>query len=288
VTGAEFFRPTSTEEACSLLSRYGADASILAGGTDLMVAVNQAQRSLHVVVHLGALGLDSIQATETELILGAMATHTEIARSPLVRNKAPLLAEAVRSIGSPAIRNMGTIGGNIANASPAADGSVALLALRARVKLISTRGERVVDLEDFFTGYGETVLRPDELLQEVILPIHDAANHWRWLKLGQRRGSVCAVISVASAVRVEADLCSHARIAMGTVGDTPLLASRAGEILSGNRLDEPRVEQAIAAATESIPERDGARASAWYRRRLCEVTLRRFLTPLCANGGEVA
>jgi len=274
--------------ACSLLARYGADASILAGGTDLMVAVNQAQRPLEVVVHLGSLGLDSIQTTETELILGAAATHTEIARSPLVRDKAPLLAEAVLGIGSPAIRNMGTIGGNIANASPAADGSVALLALRARVKLVSTRGERVVDLEDFFTGYGETVLRPDELLQEVILPIHHAANRWRWHKLGQRNGSVCAVISVAIALRVEADLCSHARIAMGTVASTPLLASRAGEILSGHRLDEPLVERAIAVASESIPERDGARASAWYRRRICEVTLRRFLTPLCATGDEAA
>jgi carbon-monoxide dehydrogenase medium subunit len=287
VTGADFFRPTSTEEACSLLARYGADASILAGGTDLMVAVNQAQRPLQVVVHLGSLGLDSIQTNGTDLILGAMATHAEIARSPLVRDAAPLLAEAVRSIGSPAIRNMGTIGGNIANASPAADGSVALLALRARVKLVSNRGERVVGLEDFFSGTGETVLEPDELLQEVILPTDDAASRWRWRKLGQRHGSVCAVISVAVALRTEADVCSHARIAMGTVAETPLLASRAGEILSGRRLDRPLVERAIAVASESIPERDGARASAWYRRRICEVTLRRLLTPLCAAGGEV-
>ena len=286
MTSAEFFRPTSTEEACSLLARYGADASVLAGGTDLMVAVNQAQRPLEVVVNLGSLGLDFIRTTETDLVLGAAATHTQIAGSPLVRDKAPLLAEAVRSIGSPAIRNMGTIGGNVANASPAADGSVALLALRAQVKLISTRGERIVDLEDFFTGSGETVLQPDELLQEVILPVHDAANQWRWHKLGQRNGSVCAVISVAIALRMEADICNHARIAMGTVATTPLLASRAGEILSGHRLDGALVEKAIAVASDSIPERDGARASAWYRRRICEVTLRRFLTPLCTD--EVA
>jgi carbon-monoxide dehydrogenase medium subunit len=288
VTSADFFRPTSTEEACSLLARYGADASVLAGGTDLMVAVNQTQRPLGVVVHLGSLHLDTIHVTETELILGAAATHTQISRSPLVRDKAPLLGKAVLSIGSPAIRNMGTIGGNIANGSPAADGSVALLALRARAKLISTRGERVVDLEDFFTGTGETVLRPDELLQEVILPIDDAADQWRWHKLGQRHGSVCAVISVAMALRLEGDVCRHARIAMGTVATTPLLARRAGEILSGHRLDERRVEEAIAAASESIPERDGARATAWYRRRICEVTLRRFLKPLCTPGNEVA
>jgi CO/xanthine dehydrogenase FAD-binding subunit len=287
VTSAEFFRPTSTEEACSLLERYGADASILAGGTDLMVAVNQAQRSLEVVVHLGSLGLDSIHATETDLVLGATATHTEIARSPLVRDKVPLLAEAALSIGSPAIRNMGTIGGNVANASPAADGSVALLALRARVKLVSTRGERIVELEDFFTNPGESVLQPDELLQEVMVPIQDAANQWRWRKLGQRKGSVCAVISLAVALRMEADTCRHARIAMGTVATTPLLASRAGEILSGQRLDERIAERAIAAASESIPERDGARATAWYRRRICEVTLRRFLSPLCSTAGEV-
>ena len=191
----EYARPQTEGEALDLLNDHDANTAVLAGGTDLMVAVNQGQRPLAVVIHLGSLGLDSIQATGTELILGAAATHTEIARSALVREEAPLLAEAVRSIGSPAIRNMGTIGGNIANASPAADGSVALLALRARVRLISTRGERVVDLEDFFTGTGETVLRPDELLQEVILPIHDLANQWRWHKLGQRNGSVCAVIS---------------------------------------------------------------------------------------------
>jgi carbon-monoxide dehydrogenase medium subunit len=274
---AHFFRPADVSEACALLAQYGNRASILAGGTDLMVAVNQNEQPLEVVIYLGSTGLDHIIEIEGDLVIGAAATHTDIARSVTVREKAPLLAEAVESIGSPAIRNMGTIGGNIANASPGADGSVALLALGARVKLISASGTRVVDLEHFFTGYGQTVMRADELLQEVIVPACNPANKWRWYKLGQRKASVCAVISVAMALRLDAGVCSRARIAMGTVAPTPILARRAGEMLEGHHLEMPLVERAAAAATQAVSDRDGVRATAWYRRTVCEVLIRRAL-----------
>jgi len=242
-----------------------------------MVAVNQRTRLLDVVIHIGHVGLDYVTATEDELVIGAATTHAGIARSTTVRERAPLLAKVVKSIGSPAIRNMGTIGGNIANASPGADGAVALLALGAKVKLISVRGERIVDLDKYFHGYGETVMEPDELLKEVIIPACNGGCRWRWRKVGQRKAGVCAVISVGVAVQFDSGVCHRARIAMGTVAPTPVLARRAGSILEGHRLEAPLVERAAQAATEALADRDGLRATAWYRRRLAEVLVRRFL-----------
>ncbi len=278
MTMGEFYSASDTQEACSLLSRYGEKASVLAGGTDLMVAVNQKRMPLETVVFIGRTGLGYIECEQDALRIGATTTHTEIARSPIVREKAPLLAEAVMSIGSPAIRNMGTIGGNVANASPGADGSVSLLALGAKVKLVSVRGERIVDLDTFFVDKGKTVLEPDELLTEVIVPVRREATRWTWHKLGQRKASVCAVISLAMALELEGGECSRVRIALGTVAPTPFLARKAGERLEGKPLTPTLIDEAAKAASEALPERDGLRASAWYRRRICEVLIKRFLS----------
>ncbi|MHC4092982.1 MAG: FAD binding domain-containing protein [Planctomycetota bacterium] len=287
MASAEFLRPADVQEICALLAQCGERAKILAGGTDLMVAVNQDEQPLDIVIYIGCAGLDHISEIEGDLVIGAAATHTSIVRSAMVREKAPLLVEGVRSIGSPAIRNMGTIGGNIANASPGADGSVALLALGASVKLISTRGERIVDLEDFFTGYGETVMQADELLHEVIIPSRNAANKWRWYKLGQRKASVCATISVAMALRLDAGVCSGARIAMGTVAPMPVLAKRAGEMLEGQRVGMPLIESAAEAATEAVSDREGVRATAWYRRTVCKALVTRFLGEFAQEAQEM-
>ncbi len=287
MTNLDFLRPESTVEACALLARYGGDATILAGGTDLMVAVNHKERPLETVIYIGGVGLDYIRTSGDALVIGAATTHAAIARSATIRETAPLLVAAVGSIGSPAVRNMGTIGGNIANASPGADGSAALLALGAKVKLRSATGERTVDLANFFAGEGKTDLNADELVEEVIVPLGEVANRWHWYKLGQRKASVCAVISVAMAVRLEEGICRHARIALGTVAPASLLAAGAGDILAGQRLEPPVIEKAARAATEMISERDGVRATAWYRRKICEVQIRRFLGSLSAEKTEV-
>lgn len=280
MANGEFHLAADKKEACALLSQYGQRARVLAGGTDLMVAVNQRQVPLEAVVFIGRAGLNYIECEEDTLRIGATTTHTEIAGSPIARERAPLLSEAVRSIGSPAIRNMGTIGGNIANASPGADGAASLLALGARVKLVSVRGERIVDLDKFFLDIGATVLEPDELLTEVIVPTQGAASKWTWHKLGQRKASVCAVISLAIALQLEGGTCSRARIALGTVAPTPFLAREAGEMLEGRALNPALIDEAARAASEALPDRDGLRASAWYRRRICEVLIRRFFSNL--------
>jgi aerobic carbon-monoxide dehydrogenase medium subunit len=277
-----FYSACDTGEACALLSRYGERAHVLAGGTDLMVAVNQRRVPLETVVFIGRAGLDYIRCEESLLTIGATTTHTEIAGSPIVQKKAPLLSEAVRNIGSPAIRNAGTIGGNIANASPGADGSVSLLALGAKVKLVSVRGERIVDLARFFIDIGRTVLEPDELLTEVTIPAQGAASRWTWHKIGQRKASVCAVISLAIALDLDGRRCNQARIALGTVAPTPFLARQACALLEGQTLTHALIEDAARAASEALPDRDGLRASAWYRRRICEVLIKRFFSDLLA------
>lgn len=277
-----FYSACDAGEACALLARYGERAHVLAGGTDLMVAVNQRRIRLETVVFIGRAGLDYIRCEESFLKIGATTTHTEIAGSTIVREKAPLLSEAVRTIGSPAIRNAGTIGGNIANASPGADGSVSLLALGAKVKLVSVRGERIVDLARFFIDIGRTVLEPNELLTEVIVPTEGAASRWIWHKIGQRKASVCAIVSLAIAIELDGRTCNQVRIALGTVAPTPFLARQACALLEGQTLTRALIEDAARAASEALPGRDGLRASAWYRRRICEVLIKRFFSDLLA------
>jgi len=280
MANGEFYSASDTQEACALLSRYGEKATVLAGGTDLMVAVNQRRMPLETVVFIGGAGLDYIECEKDTLRIGATTTHTAIARSSIVQEKAPLLSEAAKTIGSPAIRNMGTIGGNVANASPGADGSVSLLALGAKVKLVSVRGERTVDLDTFFVDIGKTALEPDELLTEVIVPVQGETARWTWHKLGQRKASVCAVVSLAMALELEGGTCNRVRIALGTVAPTPFLARKAGERLEGKPLTPTLIDEAAKAASVALPDRDGLRASAWYRRRICEVLIKRFFSEI--------
>ncbi|NQU15323.1 MAG: FAD binding domain-containing protein, partial [Desulfobacteraceae bacterium] len=193
----QFFKATDPQEACDLLAQYGGKARLLAGGTDLMVAVNQRQLSPEVLVYLGDSGLNYINAESDNLVIGAATPFTDIMGSALVREEAPLLAEVISHIASPAIRNVGTIGGNLANGSPAADSATALLALGASLRLVSKAGERVVAVEEFFTGPGETTLEPTELIQEVIVPKQAGGAKWAYRKLGKRKAQTLSIVSVA-------------------------------------------------------------------------------------------
>ncbi len=280
---AQFHNPANLAEACALLSQHGARAKILAGGTDLMVAVNRKLMSPEVLVFIGNVGLDYIKPKGDSLILGAAVTNAEVAKAALVRQKAPLLAQACGSIGSPAIRNMGTIGGNLCNASPAADAAAALMALGAELKLVSSRGERNVDVADFFTGPGETVLQPDEMVKEIIVPIQKAGSGWRWYKLGQRKADVCGAVSVAITVQMDNGTCKQARIALGAVAPKPLLARKAAAVLEGKRPDGRLIEEAANVAAEETSPIDDVRATAWYRKKVSGVLVKRLLSEIAES-----
>ncbi|MEW6138436.1 MAG: xanthine dehydrogenase family protein subunit M [Thermodesulfobacteriota bacterium] len=278
MTNSDFFAARDIHEACTRLSQSGKEAHILAGGTDLMVAINRRRLFPHKLIYIGQSGMDAIEVKDGHLVIGAAATHTAVIQSKAVKDHAGLLVDACCSIGSKAIRNIGTIGGNICNASPAADAATALLALGAEVKLVSAHGERAIALKDFFTGPGETVLQPDELLKEIILPLTKGDSRWGWLKVGQRKADVIGIATAAVSLRLEHGTCRDVRIALGAVAPTPLFAAKASAMLEGRTADESLISEVAQAAADETSPIDDARGSAWYRKQICGVLVKRILT----------
>jgi len=276
MAGGEFFRASGVEEALALLARYEGKAQVLAGGTDVMVKVNRRLLSPEALIYIGDAGLSYIREQDAQIVIGAATPLADIVGSPLVQQKLPLLAQAVRSIGSPAVRNSGTLGGNLANASPAADSAVALLALGASLKLVSQQGQRTIDCASFFTGPGQTVLKPSELLQEIIVPVPAASMRWGYRKLGRRQADTLSVVSAAVCAEMAAGRCSWARIALGAVAPTPLLA-KAASLLAGQAPSPALIERVAKAVAEETSPIDDVRASAWYRRQATEALVKGLL-----------
>ncbi|HSJ53298.1 MAG TPA: FAD binding domain-containing protein [Anaerolineae bacterium] len=273
----QFYRPGNLQEACELLAQHGDKARLLAGGTDLMVQLNRRLLALDALIYLGACGLDYIKEDGGDLVIGAGTTHAAIVRSELVQQRAPLLAEVISTIGSAAIQNQGTIGGNLGNASPAADSAAALLALGASLRLKSTGGERVVPVSEFIVGPGQTALQAGELIQEIIVPAQPAGLKWAFRKIGKRRADVCPTISMAVALEMDGGQCKAARIALGSAAPTPLLAEKAAALLVGKTLDAEVIGQAAQAVAGETSPIDDVRASAWYRRRASEALTRELV-----------
>lgn len=276
----KFHKAKDAHDACALLGRYGEKGRILAGGTDLMARINQRVAVPEALIYVGGCGMDSVRVEGDDLVIGAVATHSAIIGSNKVREKTPLLNEAVKSIGSPAIRNMGTIGGNLVNASPAADGAVALLALGARVVLRSGRGDRNVGLDRFFLGPGRTIMESDEVLTEVVVPFQPEGSRWAWRKLGQRKGECCSVASVALKMGIDDGLCRDVMISFGAVAPTPLVSVKAAGLLEGRRLNESLLHDIAEAAAEEIRPMDDTRATAWYRRKAVAALVKSLLSQM--------
>jgi len=274
---AKFYRASNPKDACDLLSKYKGKAYILAGGTDLMVQVNRRLIAPKTLIYIGESELSYIKEDGNTVIIGATATFSEIMDSSMVQEKIPLLVAAVNHIGSPAIRNMGTIGGNLANASPAADSAIALLVLGAQLKLISKNSERYVDISDFFIGPGKTLLQPDELLKEVVIPSQSPMLKWSYRKLGRRKANTLSVVSVAISFHFNNGVCSGARIGLGAVAPTPLFSNKAAAIMEGKRLDDKLIEQVARSASEETEPIDDLRATAWYRQSACAAVIKQLL-----------
>lgn len=282
----QYLRPRSLTEAVRLLVETGPTARPIAGGTDLVVQMQAGRHWPDVLVDLALVpDLGEIQRMGDQLLVGAAVTHTALLGSPLVRTLCPVLAEIARQTGSIQIQNAGTVGGNLANASPAADLALGLLALRASVRLVGADGERDLPVEQFFLGPGRTALRPAELLASVAIPERWFGCRSGFLKVGRRRAHPIAVVGVAAAVLLD-DLgrCEDVSVALGAVAPTPVRASNAEQILNG-RVPEAALiaEAARAAAAESRPI-DDLRASAEYRRDMVEVLTRRVLSTTLGVG----
>ncbi|MCC7348413.1 MAG: FAD binding domain-containing protein, partial [Variibacter sp.] len=213
-------RARSVEDALALAAELDSRWRYVAGGTDLVVQMRRGARAIDDLIDLSAIApLRGIAATDGRYRLGALCTHKDVERDAALREDFPALHAAARLVGGHQIRNVGTIGGNLGNASPAADVAVALLALDARICVQGPRGVRAIAIDDFFVGPGKTALAPAELIESIDLDCPAAGETSRFLKVGRRQAMEIAVASVAVGLRLRADgTCERARIALGAVG----------------------------------------------------------------------
>jgi len=275
----DYLTPTSTSEAISLHESYGDQAKYIAGGTDVMVKIKEGKISPQYVISLRHLqGLDHIIHEKEELRIGAMVTHRMLELSPAIRKEFPILIDAVENIGSVQIRNVATIGGNIVNAVPSADGSVPLITLGTEVRVIGPKGERSMALEDFFIGPGKTLLKSGEILLEFVipkLPPHTGAAYWKHTR---RAAMELPILGVAVLISLDDDMqtCTEARIGLGVVAPTPMRAKNAEAILKGKKVDDEILKKAGKAAAQECKARDSIRGKAWYRRDMVELFVQRM------------
>jgi len=275
----QFLQPGSVAEVSAILWEHGEEARIIAGGTDLMRKIRENKGSPSIVVGLKKLALTGIEFDDQKVGIGALTTLQQIASSAGIQKHVPLLAEAAGRVGALQTRNLGTIGGNICNASPAADTATALLALEAVVSIAGPQGtQRHVPVTQFFIGPGQTVLRRGEWVIGVEMAPMGTLEGGAYLKLGPRKGMDIATVGAAAFVALDpSGVCRSARIALGAVAPTPVRAGRAEEILKRVVFDSAIIARASQEAMkESRPITDH-RASAEYRRALVEVSVRRAL-----------
>jgi CO/xanthine dehydrogenase FAD-binding subunit len=269
--------PSNLSEALRLLDTQS-DARVLAGGTDLVVQLRNRGVAAGFLVDLKRIdGLAGIRREPGFMNIGALTTLSEIVSSPDLGDLIPLLVEAAGTVGSVQIRNRATIGGNICRAAPSGDLPPSLLVLDAKFVVVSHEGERTIACEQFFRGPGQTALERHEMLKEIRVPILPGSASV-YLKHGRRKSVDLATVGVAVLVIAENGTCKAARIALASVAPVPFRAGRAEERLHGERLTESLVEEAAGlAAEESRPITD-IYGSAWYKRHLVLVLVRRALT----------
>jgi aerobic carbon-monoxide dehydrogenase medium subunit len=275
----EYHDPSSLVEAVELGDRFGTEGRFLAGGTDLIIQMRRGKLAPRHVIDLQRVpGLDRIEANG-DVRLGALVTHMAIERYALFQGPLRALVEGAEVVGGHQIRNVGTVGGNIANASPAADVVPVLLALDAVVTCVGADGERTMALEEFLVGPGQTACRPGELLTSVRFAVPQGRAATAFLKVGRRRAMEIAVVCVAARLTLDArsECCVDARIALGAVAPTTWRARDAERVLEGRALTPETLREAGRAAAAGCRPISDVRASARYRQHLVETLVPRTL-----------
>ncbi len=282
MSAVEYMAPATLEDALSVKREYGAHARVIAGGTDLIPRMRDKVFSAKLLLDLRRVSLDTISCSRTQVRLGAYVTQSRILADGEIAALFPALVEACRSFAGPPIRNRGTLGGNLVNASPAADLAPPLMAYDAGVVLASFRGDRVLPLTAFFTGPGRTVMQPDEILTQIRLPLMPPGTATTFTKLGQRRSMAISIVSLSTRLTLGATgTVNDARIVLGAVAPTPVRAVAAERVLIGRGLSNDLVDRAARAASAAAAPITDVRASKDYRRRMTEVLVRRALAAAC-------
>ncbi len=274
--------PTNVDQVLDLLGRYGEQARIIAGGTDLVVEMKQGTRSPAVLIDISRIpGLNRItQDGEGRIHLGPLVTHNQVVASDLCVSRAYPLAQACWQVGSPQIRNRGTVAGNLVTASPANDTITPLWALGAEVTLRSQQGKRTIPLHDFFLGVRRTALAPEEMLTDIAFPQLAGNERGIFSKQGLRRAQAIAVVNVAVILRFDGDIVRRASLTLGSVAPTIAQAAEAEAVLEGKKLGEAVIAQAAELAAAAVNPIDDIRSPAAYRREIVRVHTARALRQL--------
>jgi xanthine dehydrogenase iron-sulfur cluster and FAD-binding subunit A len=272
-----YHAPASVEEALALLAEHGTGARIIAGGTDLLVELDRKVRTVPTLIDITRIGgLDRITEQEGMITLGPLVTHNQAANSELILQKGFPLAQAAWEVGAPQLRNRGTVVGNIITASPANDTITPLMALGAEVLIRShTRGERVVSLERFYTGFRKVDLQADEMVMGVRFTGLAEGESGAFYKLALRRAQAISVINAAVVLRHDS-----AMLTLGCVAPTIIRAPEAEAVLRNRPLNDADIEEAARLAAEAASPIDDVRGPATYRRQMVAVVVRRLLTAL--------
>ena len=274
----EYLRPTNLDETLSYLKDYAGKSKLLAGGTDLVLLLQQGLlHPSHIIDISRVPELNYIRQEDGHLKIGAATKMRDIELSDLVRSKAPLLAEASQLVGEIGVRNIATIGGNLANASPAADSAPPLLVLDASLKVRNSNSERTIRLTDFFLHVKKTVLSPDELVTEVDVPIPPSHSGGAFFRLAKRGGNIISIVSAGAFLALKGKVCSVARIAMGSVAPTPIRIKSAEKTLEGAEPTPEKIRAAAQKAFDEIKPITDIRASAEYRRDTSRVYVRKAI-----------
>ncbi len=284
----DYVRPSNLDELLTVLSQYGSKAKLIAGGTDLTIALKERLISPEVVIDLNRLRqvLSGVELTRAGLKIGAMTTYTELEQDSDVQRYAMALSQAASQVGTFQIRNLGTIGANLANGSPAADTAPPLIVLSATVNLLSKQGERKMGVQDLITGVKKTAIRSDEIITSVEIPTNEHKSSY-WMRAAKRNENVISVVSVAVASEIRANHFGDSKIALGAVAPTPILAKESSAKLTGSPVKQETIETVSQfAARESKPISD-VRASADYRRHLVYVLTKRTINKVVSLQRQV-
>jgi carbon-monoxide dehydrogenase medium subunit len=274
----DYKKPESLEEVFSLLKEYGPKATLIAGGTDVMVNIRNTKKAPEVLISLrGLKDLRYIKKNKGYHI-GALTTHRMLELSELVKTELSELYDGASRIGSVQVRNVATIGGNICNAAPSADTAAPLLVLDARVVLEGPKGRRNVPIAEFFTGTYKTVRKQDEVLVEFQIPAEMENFGSAYWKHSRRKAMNLPILGIAVSLKLDDETISDARIGLTVAAPTPVRAYKAEEFLKGKQLTGDVLKEAgkIAASPECCSPRDSLRGEAWYRREIIEVYVARM------------
>ena len=282
----EYRIPKNLKEVHASLREFGTDAKLISGGTALVIMMKQRLVRPSCLVSLRSVrGLNGIEVKDGGLSIGGLATHRDVETSSLVRRRLPVLSETYHHVATIRVRNTASVGGGLAHADPNQDPPPTLIALGATVKATSANGSRVIPLDEFFTDYYETVLNPDEIITEVFVPKLPPNSGSAYLKFLPRTADDYATVSAAAVLTLDKSkkTISDVRIALGSVGTTPIRAKDAEALLRGQPVKPEAFREAAEKAKEAVDPMTDFRGSAGYKKEMAGVFVRRALEKALAS-----